>query len=108
MSPRHKKKKKARDEATVWGVGESELASRAVCRDVTKYQSLHRQGEQYTVNQQGSLCIDTVDRGPIEIRDLEGRHRFYRFRTPLRGRRHRFYRALPFLLTTCNRNVTEM
>ena len=26
-----------------------------------------------------------------ENRDLEGRHRFYRFRTPLRGRTHRFY-----------------
>ena len=43
-----------------------------------------------------------------ENRTKEGTHRFYRFRTPLRGRRHRFYRALPFLLTTCNRNVTEM
>ena len=52
--------------------------------------------------------VATVDRGLRENRDLEGRHRFYRFRTPLRGRTHRFYRALPFLLTTCNRNVTEM
>ena len=48
--------------------------------------------------------LSTVIVGLRENRDLEGRHRFYRFRTPLRGRRHRFYRALPFLLNTCNRN----
>ena len=45
--------------------------------------------------------------GLRENRDLEGRHRFYRFRTPLRGRTHRFYWAPPFLFTKCNRNVTE-
>ena len=33
----------------------------------------------------------TVNRGLIESRTQEGRHRFYRFRTPLRGRTHRFY-----------------
>ena len=46
--------------------------------------------------------------GLRENRTQEGTHRFYRFRTPLRGRTHRFYRAPPFLLTKCNRNVTEM
>ena len=50
----------------------------------------------------------TVMTGLRENRDLEGRHRFYRFRTPLRGRTHRFYWAPPFLFTKCNRNVTEI
>ena len=40
----------------------------------------------------------TVNRGLIESRTQEGRHRFYRFRTPLRGRTHRFYWVAPFLL----------
>ena len=53
------------------------------------------------------LCV-TVSRGLRENRTQEGTHRFYRFRTPLRGRTHRFYRVAPFLLTKCNRNVTEM
>ena len=50
---------------------------------------------------------DTVDRGLRESRYLEGTHRFYRFRTPLRGRTHHLYRAAPFLLKRCNRNVTK-
>ena len=49
----------------------------------------------------------TVDRGLRESRYLEGTHRFYRFCTPLRGRTHHLYRAAPFLLKRCNRNVTK-
>ena len=33
----------------------------------------------------------TVKTGLRENRTQEGTHRFYRFRTPLRGRTHRFY-----------------
>ena len=33
----------------------------------------------------------TVMTGLRENRTQEGTHRFYRFRTPLRGRTHRFY-----------------
>ena len=43
--------------------------------------------------------VATVSRGLRENRDLEDMHRFYRFRTPLRGRTHRFYRVAPFLST---------
>ena len=39
----------------------------------------------------------TVVRGLRESRTQEGTHRFYRFRTPLRGRTHRFYWVAPFL-----------
>ena len=54
-----------------------------------------------------NVMYGTVIVGLRENRDLEGTHRFYRFRTPLRGRTHRFYWAPPFLFTKCNRNVTE-
>ena len=36
-------------------------------------------------------CTSTVMTGLRENRTQEGTHRFYRFRTPLRGRTHRFY-----------------
>ena len=40
------------------------------------------------------MAIDTVMVGHREIRDLEGTHRFYRFRTPLRGRHAPFLSGL--------------
>ena len=46
----------------------------------------------------GQVChLSTVIVGLIENRTQEGTHRFYRFRTPLRGRTHRFYWVAPFL-----------
>ena len=52
----------------------------------------------------------TVNAGLIESRTQEGRHRFYRFRTPLRGRRHRFYWVAPFLsmVHVTDKHVTDM
>ena len=46
----------------------------------------------------GNKCEYTVSPGLRESRTQEGTHRFYRFRTPLRGRTHRFYWVAPFLL----------
>ena len=42
-------------------------------------------------------CV-TVSPGLRESRTQEGTHRFYRFRTPLRGRTHRFYFVAPTFL----------
>ena len=39
----------------------------------------------------GRCVSTTVNVGLVENRTREGTHRFYRFRTPLRGRTHRFY-----------------
>ena len=43
------------------------------------------------------MYFNTVIFGIIEIRTQEGKHRFYRFLTPLRGRKHCFYWVAPFL-----------
>ena len=59
--------------------------------------------------QSEALCFSVQSSSGLEKTEiLEGTHRFYRFRTPLRGRTHRFYWAAPFLFTKCNRNVTEI
>ena len=50
----------------------------------------------------------TVSTGLREIRNQEGTHRFYRFRSAAARPTHRFYRVAPFLSTTRNRNVTEI
>ena len=52
----------------------------------------------------------TVNVGLRENKTQEGKRRFYRFRMPLRGRKHRFYRVSPFLsmVHVTDKHVTDM